>query len=91
MSIFSETVPVIKRKMELDLLNRGHIVKDNTQALILVIGSTSIPVNESSAQYYLSNMLLYSELIGLGSCLMDSLKVAINRSKSVKEGLNIPK
>lgn len=88
MSIFSETLPVIKRKMELDLLNRGHFVKDNTQALILVIGSTRIPVTENSAQYYLSNMLLYSELIGLGSCLMDSLKIAINRSKAVKDSLN---
>ena len=72
--VFADTLPIIKRKMERDLVERGHIVKDNTQALILLLGKRRVPATENSAQYYLANMLLYCETIGLGSCLMDSLK-----------------
>lgn len=89
--LFSDTLPVIKRKMERDLRERGQIVKDNTQALILMLGNKRVPVTESSAQYYLSNMLLFCEVSGLGSCLMDSLKIVINSSKLTREKLHIPK
>lgn len=90
-SLFAQTLPIIKRKMERDLIKRKSILKDNTQALIIVIGDTSVPVTASSGQYYLANMLLYAETLGLGSCLMDSMKIAINGSGKARELLCIPK
>lgn len=89
--LFAKTLPVIKRKMERDLFEKKQIIKKNTQALILLTGSTKIPVTESSAQFYLANMVFYSEAIGLGSCLMDSLKLALNSRKALKKALKIPK
>ena len=89
--IFSDTLPIIKRKMERDLFNRGQVIKNNTPALMLLLGDTRIPLSESSAQYYMANMILYAQLIGLGSCPMDSLKLAINHNKKVKDRLKIPR
>lgn len=90
-SLFSETLPIIKRKMERDLIERKKVVKDNTQALILLLGSTKVPVTESSAQYYMANAVLFAELVGLGSTLMDSLKIAVNQSRAARHMLGIPK
>lgn len=89
-SLFADTMPVIKRKMERDLYERQGIMKDHTQALILVTGSTKMPVTESSGQYYLANMILYAETAGLGSTLMDSLKITLNKDRSLRQWLGIP-
>lgn len=89
--LFSDTLPIIKRKMERDLKDRKQIIKDNTQALIILLGNKKVPLTESSAQYYLANMLLFCEVSDLGSCLMDSLKISINNSRMIKEMLHIPK
>lgn len=91
MKLFSETLPVIKKKMERDLFERRRIIKENTHALILVVGSTKVTMTEISAQYCLHNMILYSEVIGLGSCLLDSVKIGVNKNSSLKAFLGLKK
>lgn len=49
--VSSDALPTVKKKMERDLLIRQRVVKDNTQALILVHGNKRVPVTESSGQY----------------------------------------
>jgi len=88
--LFSKTLPTIKKKMERDLVVRKRIIKDNTQALILVYGNKRIPVTESSGQHYLSVMGYYAHVLGVGTTLMDSLKLTLNRSKRMRNRLGIP-
>ena len=89
--LFSDTLPVIRKKMERDLLRRNRIIKDNTQALILVCGNKRIPVTESSGQYYMSVMTYYAQILGVGTTLMNSLKLVLNRSKRIRREIGIPK
>lgn len=89
--LFSDSLPTIKKKMEFDLHINKHVVKENTQGLYLLIGNPKVPVTESSAQYLLSTMIIYAEALGIGSCLMDSLKLSINRALAIKNALRIPK
>jgi nitroreductase/NAD-dependent dihydropyrimidine dehydrogenase PreA subunit len=91
MGLFSRTLPVVKKKMDHDLKVRKHIVKDKTQALILLIGDKKVPMTEISAQYDMANMILFCEASGLGSCLMDSLKIVLNNTRSLKNRLHIPR
>lgn len=88
-SLFSGSLPAIKKKMEYDLFVRGRIVKDNTQALIFTLGNPRVPVTEASAQYLLSAMLWSAEVLGVGSTLMDSLKHAANMNKKLRKTLGI--
>ena len=80
----------IKAKMELDLIHRKHIIKDNTQVMILAIGNPKEPVTKESAHYLMANMHLFSEILGVGSCLMDSLKHSINMDNEIRKKLKIP-
>lgn len=90
-ALFSATLPAIKKKMERDLIVRKQVIKDNTQALILVYGNKRIPVTESSGQYYLAVMTYYAHILGVGTTLMDSLKLALNRSTSMRDRVGIPR
>ncbi len=89
--LFTATLPVIKKKMGYDLKMRRHIVKKGTAALIVLIGDAKVPMTEVSAQYDMANMILYCEAAGIGSCLMDSLKIVLNNTKTLNSRLNIPR
>lgn len=89
--LFSDSLDVIKRKMEYNIYGTKHVIKENTQALFILIGDTKVPVTESSAHYLLSTIIFYTEAYGIGSCLMDSIKHSINCTKSVRKLLHIPK
>ncbi len=91
LSLFSPFLFTSKKKMEFDLLTRRKIVKPGTQALILMVGNRRVPVTESSAQYMLATMIIFSESLGIGSCLMDSLRIAINMNSKIRNRLKIPK
>jgi nitroreductase len=47
-------------------------------------------MTEASAQYGMAGALLFCEAAGLGSCLMDSLKIAMNNKRAIKSRLNVP-
>jgi Fe-S-cluster-containing hydrogenase component 2 len=81
----------IKRKMEYDIATRKQIIKPGTQTLILLVGNKRVPVTESSAQYLLSTMIIFSESLGAGSCLLDSVKIALNWNSRIRERLKIPR
>lgn len=91
LSLFSETLPTIKKKMERDLTVRRQVIKDHTQALILVYGNKRIPVTESSGQYYLAVMSYYAHILGVGTTLMDSLKLALNRGRRIRHRIGLPR
>jgi nitroreductase/NAD-dependent dihydropyrimidine dehydrogenase PreA subunit len=88
--ISSKQVISIKTKINYDLFIRKHIMKENTQVLIITYGNPKIPVTESSAPFLLANMIIMSEALGVGSTLMDSLKMTIHQNKKVRHLLNIP-
>lgn len=87
--LFSKSLTVIKRKMERDLFHSKHIVKSNTDVLLLAIGEPGVPITEMSAQYLLSIMILTATSLGIGCTLMDSVKMAVNRSRKLKIRLGI--
>ncbi|WP_069650109.1 nitroreductase family protein [Caloranaerobacter ferrireducens] len=90
-SIFLKSIYVIKKKMERDLYINKHIVKENTNVLLLVIGNSKVPTTEMSAQYLLATMILTAVSLNVGCTLMDSLKLAINNNKKIKNKLGIKK
>ena len=77
-----------KIKME-RILKRGNIFQ-NAPALIILIADSRIVHTELSCQYALYNMSLYSEALGLGSCISGSGKSILSKNKKVKGLLNIP-
>ncbi len=91
LDVFFKGLKVIKRKMEHTLKTDKHVVKENTRALILVIGDRKTPVTGSSAHYLLATMIYYAESLGIGSCLMDSLKLTFRINGRLRKKYNIKK
>jgi nitroreductase len=91
LTLIAPSLFTIKKKMEYDLVTRKQIVKQGTQALILLVGNKRVPVTESSAQYLLSTMIIFAESLGVGSCLMDSVKIALNWNSRIRKRLKIPR
>jgi nitroreductase/NAD-dependent dihydropyrimidine dehydrogenase PreA subunit len=87
--LFAGNLNALKRKMERDLFRKKHIVKENTQAVIVLTGPRRVPVTERSAPYLLSAMIYMAQTLGVGSCLMDSLVHTLNMSRKLKRILHI--
>ena len=87
--IFSSDLFVTKRKMEYDLFVRRQILKPGTQALVVLVGNKKAAVTESSAQYLLATMIIFAESIGIGSCLMDSIKIVMNLNRKLRKEIHI--
>jgi hypothetical protein len=87
--MFYRETHIIRRKMEHDLFISARIVKENTQALIILTGDKSIAVTKSSAQYMLANMIYMAQSMGVGSCLMDSLLLTLNHTRALRKSLKI--
>jgi len=90
-SVFTSrpTLHTIRVKMEYDCRFRKRVIKDNAPVIVLALGDSGVPVTGDSAQYLLANVILMAEAVGVGSCLMDSLKRTINGSRSLKRALGI--
>jgi nitroreductase len=87
--IVSREFKTIKRKMEYDLVTREKVMKDNTQALIILTGRKSVPVTESSAHYMLASVMYMAETSGIGTCLMDSFVLSLNANPGIRKVLGI--
>ena len=87
--LFASDLYTIKRKMEYDLLIRRQILKPGTQALVVLVGNTRASVTESSAQYLLATMIVLAEALGVGSCLMDSIKIVMNNNRKLRQVVSI--
>ena len=87
--IFSSDLFVTKRKMEYDLFVRKQILKPETQALVVLVGNKKAVVTESSAQYLLATMIIFAESIGIGSCLMDSVKIVMNLNRKLRKEISV--
>ncbi len=85
--LFSNSWQVIKKKMERDLVYNKSIVKKNTNVLLFAVGNPRTPVTEASAQYILSTMSLTAHSLGIGSTLMDSLKMSVNMNRKLRREL----
>jgi nitroreductase len=70
-------------------LRRGRVVKDNTQALILLVGDRATPVTASSALYLAGTMLYMAEALGLGTCLVDSVLLAFRTRRRLRKKFRI--
>ena len=86
-SIFYKDIRVIKAKMELTLFNYG--IYPDTQAVIVAVGKKKVPVTESSAHYVLAALMFMAEALGVGSCLMDSISLALRTDKKTCGQLKI--
>jgi nitroreductase/Pyruvate/2-oxoacid:ferredoxin oxidoreductase delta subunit len=80
----------IMKKLDYDVGTRRRILKPGTQALVLLVGNRRVPVTEDSAQYLLATMIIFAESLRVGSCLMDSVKMAVNWSAKGRKRLRIP-
>ncbi len=87
--IVSREFRTIRRKMEYDLVTRKKVMKDNTQALIILTGRKSVPVTESSAHYMLASVMYMAEASGIGTCLMDSFVLSLNANPGIRRVLGI--
>ncbi len=86
-SLFYKDLPIIKAKMEHGNFNHG--IYQNTQAIIIATGKKNIPVTESSAHYVLAAIMFMAESSGVGSCLMDSIYIALRTDKKARKLLTI--
>lgn len=69
-------------------LKRGSIFQ-SAPALIILIADKRIPHTELSTQYSLYNMALYSQTLGLGSCISGAGKMILSRNKRIRKLLNL--
>lgn len=90
-SLFSNSMHIIKKKMERDLFIKRRVVKENTNVLLVAVGNPRVPVTEMSAQYLLGTMILSAVSLDIGCTLMDSLKLTINNNKKITNQLGIKK
>lgn len=87
--LFADDLDNIRRKMEYEINYSHHVLKKNTQALIILHGPKRIPVTERSSHYLAANMIFMAESLGIGACLMDSFVHTLMTTKSLKKELNI--
>jgi nitroreductase/NAD-dependent dihydropyrimidine dehydrogenase PreA subunit len=87
--LFSRNMRTLKKKMEHDLLINKHIVKENTQALILLTGDRRVPVTRNSAYCMLTTIVYMAESLGIGNCIMDSLALTFAWKRGLRKILNI--
>lgn len=88
--LFSRQLRAIHKKMAYGLYVRGHTMYENTAAVYILTGNAKVPVTETSAQYLLATMIIYAQTLGIGTCLMDSLKLTLNSDGQLKRRLRIP-
>jgi nitroreductase len=86
--IYSQ-MAVIRKKMEHELNFTGHVIKENSQALIILTGNKRIAATYGSSQYMSATMLFMAESLGIGSCPMDSLLLTLNGKRKLKKKLKI--
>ena len=87
--LFYPGIDVIRRKMELDLRIRGRVVKEGTSALVLLTGDKSVAVTEASAQHMIAAVYWAATALGVGSCLMDSVKIAFRIDADLRRRLKL--
>jgi nitroreductase/NAD-dependent dihydropyrimidine dehydrogenase PreA subunit len=85
----SGSLRTIRRKMDLDLEVRRRVVKEGTQALVILTGKRSVPVTEHSAHYVLATVMYMAQSLGVDSCLMDSLVLALNSGRGFRKTLGL--
>lgn len=90
-SLFFASMRVIKKKMERDTIARKTVVKQNTQAILLCVGDSRVPTTEASAQYLLAFMGLAAESLGVGSTLMDSIKLTFRLRGKLRRRFGLAK
>lgn len=88
-SLFTRGLPVIRKKMERDLVHRGSVVKKNAQVAIILTGTRKEPVTKHSAPYLMATMGLMAESLGVGTTLMDSLLLALRLNRKLRARLAI--
>jgi nitroreductase len=88
-SLFYGQMTVIKKKMEYDLNVKRHVIKENTQALIILTGNKWIATTFGSSIFMLATMQLMAESLGVGSCPMDSLLLTLNGKRRLRKKLKI--
>ena len=87
--LFYKEIHIIKKKMEMDVVRRKRIVKENTQAIIILTGNKKIAVTEPSAHYIMAAMMNMAEILGIGNTLMDSLLLTLNGKKQLRNKMGI--
>jgi nitroreductase/Pyruvate/2-oxoacid:ferredoxin oxidoreductase delta subunit len=87
-NLFTDELPRIRKKVERDLSN-GYAMKKNSQAAVILTGDKRVPVTEHSAPCLMATMILMAEALGVGTCLMDSLLLALRIDRRLRRTLKI--
>jgi nitroreductase/NAD-dependent dihydropyrimidine dehydrogenase PreA subunit len=85
--LFYKEIETIKRKMEYGSFKR--VIYENAQIIVILSGNKHIAVTQNSAHYMLATIMYMAESLGIGSCLMDSVCLALENSKKMKRYLKI--
>jgi nitroreductase/NAD-dependent dihydropyrimidine dehydrogenase PreA subunit len=82
---------LMKRKMEFGHGAKDHVVYEHTQAIIAAHGNHRVPMTGPSAPYLLAHMLLMAETLGVGSTILESVKLTLNLFPSLKKVFGFPR
>jgi nitroreductase len=82
-SIFYRDIRTIKAKMKHGGFK--HVIYENAQAIILVTGNRKVTVTESSSHYMLASMIYMAEMLKLGTCLMDSIRLTFQMNHKIRK------
>lgn len=90
-NFMSKITPAINETDKIKIertLKRGSIFQ-SAPALIILTADKRISHTELSSQYSLYNMALYSQTLGIGSCISGAGKSILSRNKIAKKLLNL--
>lgn len=88
-SLFADDLHLARKKLKKSMA-KGHTLYQ-APVLLIALGDTRVPVTEASGHYILSTMTLYAEALGLATCLMDSVKIALRANRGLARELGVPK
>ena len=83
---FGEEMYRAKPKLE-GAMRMDHAFYSMPTALILIAGNKKVPLSSDSAQYALANMMYYTQVSGVGTCLWGNGPFFIDKNKLARQQL----
>jgi nitroreductase len=88
--LFGYSDEFLKAKPKIEAaLREGHAFHCLPTAFIFIVGDKRIPLSDASAQYALSQMMLYAQTKGVGTCLWGNAQLFIDKDKTARRALGL--
>lgn len=89
-NLLSRLTPALNPHIRQKLETRRHDLF-RPAAIVLIVGDRRIAFSEASAQCALDTMMLYAWVQGVGSCLWGAGRLVLDRSRTARERLGLPR